>query len=148
MDWRPHRNRGVLSESRQPDNILYTACDIERIFLMLDERDRVERIYINFCNPWNRAKQRKKRLTHPKQLRRYLNVLSKRGEIWFKTDDRILFEDTLGYLSECGLQLIYLTRDLAASGFEPNIKTEHEQMFESEGKKTSFLIARRRHEYD
>ena len=55
----------------EPDNIILTRHDIERILLFMSERDTVDRIYINFCNPWPKPKHRKKRLTHTKQLMLY-----------------------------------------------------------------------------
>ena len=51
----------------EPKNILLTRFDIERIGLILDKKDEIERIYINFCNPWPKGKHRKKRLTHSRQ---------------------------------------------------------------------------------
>ena len=53
------------------DNVLLTPYDISRITNILSPEDTVERIYINFCNPWDHPKQFKKRLTHPRQLEQY-----------------------------------------------------------------------------
>ena len=54
------------------DNIRILSQDIERISTLLLPQDQVERIYINFCNPWSqKAKHRKRRLTHPRQLEQY-----------------------------------------------------------------------------
>ena len=64
----------------EPDNILLTRFDIERIFLILNKEDNIQRIYINFCNPWPKGKHRKKRLTHTRQLEKYKEFLSKNGE--------------------------------------------------------------------
>ena len=55
----------------EPSNIIITRFDIERILLMMNNNDNIERIYINFCNPWPRGKHRKKRLTHTRQLEKY-----------------------------------------------------------------------------
>ena len=55
-------------ENIEPENVIITRFDIERINLILDKKDNIERIYINFCNPWPKGKHRKKRLTHSKQL--------------------------------------------------------------------------------
>ena len=54
--------------NKEPDNVILTRFDIERILLMMNNNDNIERIYINFCNPWPRGKHRKKRLTHTRQL--------------------------------------------------------------------------------
>lgn len=129
--------------NEKPDNVLLTIHNIERIYSMLGEDDRVERIYINFCNPWPRGKHKKRRLTHTRQLIQYRDFLSDEGEIRFKTDDDGLFEESLDYFSESGFEIIYLNRDLHSSGYEPNLMTEHEKMFSDEGIKIKFLIARK-----
>ena len=79
----------------EPENIILTRHDIERILLFMSKEDEVERIYINFCNPWPKPKHKKKRLTHTKQLMLYKEFLKENGEIYFKTDDDGLFNDSL-----------------------------------------------------
>ena len=129
----------------EPNNVILTRFDIERINLILDEADKVERIYINFCNPWPRGKHRKKRLTHTKQLEKYKEFLVDGGEIYFKTDDDDLFDSSLYYFDECGFEIISKTYDLhSESIFEKNIETEHEKMFSEQGIKIKALIARLR----
>ncbi|MCI8412289.1 MAG: tRNA (guanosine(46)-N7)-methyltransferase TrmB [Clostridia bacterium] len=126
----------------EPNNIILTRFDIERIFLMLDKKDKIERIYINFCNPWPRGKHRKKRLTHTRQLEKYKEFLIDKGEIYFKTDDDELFESSLIYFEECGFEIIQKTYDLHSTPiFEKNIETEHEKMFSEQGIKIKALIA-------
>ena len=71
--------------NKKPDNIYITRYDIDRILNIFDEKDNIERIYINFCNPWPRGKHHKKRLTHTRQLEKYKQFLSKDGCIYFKT---------------------------------------------------------------
>ena len=71
----------------EPKNIVLTRFDIERILLMLDKNDKIERIYINFCNPWPKGKHRKKRLTHTRQLEKYREFLVDNGKIYFKTEN-------------------------------------------------------------
>ena len=61
--------------NKEPDNVILTRFDIERILLMMNNNDNIERIYINFCNPWPRGKHRKKRLTHTRQLEKYKEFL-------------------------------------------------------------------------
>lgn len=127
----------------EPNNIFITRFDIERINLILDKNDKIERIYINFCNPWPRGKHRKKRLTHSKQLEKYKEFLNKNGEIYFKTDDDELFESSLIYFEESGFEIIRKTYDLHSENiFEKNIETEHEKMFSEQGIKIKALIAK------
>ena len=116
------------------NNVYLTRFDIERILMILDEQDSIERIYINFCNPWPRGKHRKKRLTHIRQLEKYNQFLKSGGEIYFKTDDDELFNDSLLYFKQAGLDIIDTTYDLANTpNFWNNIETEHERMFKNDG---------------
>ncbi|MFR8233885.1 MAG: tRNA (guanosine(46)-N7)-methyltransferase TrmB [Clostridia bacterium] len=129
----------------EPNNILLTRFDIERIGLILDKKDNIERIYINFCNPWPKGKHRKKRLTHSRQLEKYKGFLKEGGEIFFKTDDDDLFNSSLIYFEESGFEIIKKTYDLHSDGiFEKNIETEHEKMFSEQGIKIKALIAKRK----
>lgn len=126
-----------------PKNILITRFDVERINLILDEKDKINRIYINFCNPWPRGKHRKKRLTHSKQLENYKKFLQPKAEIYFKTDDDELFEASIHYLEESGFEIIDKTENLHDKPiFQENIETEHEKMFSEQGIKIKALIAR------
>ena len=127
----------------EPVNILLTRFDIERILLILDKKDEVERIYINFCNPWPKGKHRKKRLTHTRQLEKYKEFLKNGGEIYFKTDDDDLFNSSLLYFKEAGFEIIKKTYDLHNEPiFKRNIETEHEKMFSEQGINIKALIAR------
>ena len=99
-------------ENKEINNVVLTRFDIERILLIMNENDNVERIYINFCNPWPRGKHRKKRLTHIRQLEKYREFLKDGGEIYFKTDDDGLFIDSLSYLENSGFKIIKKTYDL------------------------------------
>ena len=135
--------QAYLNNNLEPENILITRFDIERILLILGEEDKIQRIYINFCNPWPRGKHRKKRLTHSIQLEKYKHFLEKNGEIYFKTDDEDLFTSSLIYFKESGFEIVKKTEDLhKESIFETNIETEHEKMFSEQGIKIKALIAR------
>ena len=132
-------------QNKKVDNVYLTRYDIERILNILDKNDNIERIYINFCNPWPKGKHRKKRLTHTRQLEKYKEFLVDNGEIYFKTDDDRLFSDSLNYFEECGFEIINKTYDLANTpNFWDNIMTEHEKMFMDEGIKIKALIARKK----
>ncbi len=130
------------AEDREPDNVVLMPQDIERISDMMSPNDTVERIYINFCNPWPKPKHNKRRLTYPRQLELYKQFLAKDGEIRFKTDDDALFADTLGYLEESGFEILYKTYDLHAENRPDNVMTEHEKMFMEKGIKIKALAAR------
>ena len=107
---------------------------------VFDKNDKIDRIYINFCNPWPRPKHRKRRLTHTRQLEKYKQFLKEGGEIHFKTDDDELYKDTLTYFKEAGFKILKDITDLANTN-EENIITEHEQMFMNEGIKIKKIVA-------
>ena len=130
--------------NKEIDNVILTRFDIERIPLILGEKDNIKRIYINFCNPWPKGKHRKKRLTHTRQLEKYKTFLAKDGEIYFKTDYDDLFNGSLGYFEESGFTIVKKTYDLHAEPiWENNIETEHEKMFKEQGIKIKALMARK-----
>lgn len=136
----------VYAEKNIPvKNVYLTRYDIERILLIMDDTDKIDRVYINFCNPWPRGKHRKKRLTHTRQLERYRQFLKDGGEIYFKTDDDGLFNDSLLYFEQAGFEIINKTFDLENTpNFWDNIETEHEKMFKEQGIKIKAAIARKK----
>lgn len=126
------------------DNLLLVNYNVELLDKIILPEDKIERLFINFCNPWPRPKHKKRRLTYYKKLEMYKRFLQPEAEIRFKTDDDELFEESLEYFAQSGYEILYLTRDLHADGFAENIETEHEKMFTEEGKKIKFLIARQK----
>lgn len=135
------RNIVKIFEDKPVENILLTAQNIELIEDVFSPQDVIERIYINFCNPWGREKHKKRRLTHMRQLNHYKTFLKKGSEIRFKTDDDGLFEESLEYFKECGFDIVYITHDLHNSDVEYNIETEHEKMFSEQGIPIKYCIA-------
>ena len=128
----------------EPENVILTRFDIDRILLILSEEDQIDRIYINFCNPWPKGKHRKKRLTHTRQLEKYKVFLKENGEIYFKTDDDDLFACSLNYFEEAGFKVLKKTYDLHSEpDFWYNIETEHEKMFSEQGIEIKALVARK-----
>ena len=137
--------RNTEAEYREDpvDNLRYSAVDACSIHDSFGPADGIERIFINFCNPWTeKAKHHKRRLTHTRQLMQYRDFLAPGGQIFFKTDDDALFTASKRYLDESGFEIVYLTDDLHASGYSPNYVSEHEQLYVSRGCKIHFLIAK------
>ncbi|MBQ3424313.1 MAG: tRNA (guanosine(46)-N7)-methyltransferase TrmB [Clostridia bacterium] len=129
-------------EGRAPENLVFSAVDAMRIYDTFAPEDAIERIYINFPNPWDeRAKHHKRRLTHTRQLMQYRDFLTEGAEVWFKTDNDALFTATRRYMGESGFRIRYATEDLHASGFQPNYISEHEQLYIAQGKPIRFIIA-------
>ena len=127
---------------REVDNVLIMSHEIEIIQNIMNENDIVDRIYINFCNPWPKPRHNKKRLTHTRQLENYKKFLKDDGEIYFKTDDDNLFRASIKYFEEAGFKIEKITYDLHNEQiWENNIETEHEKMFTKQGIKIKALIA-------
>ncbi len=137
------RNIEAAYNFENPENLFLIRANVERISEVFDKADGVKRIYINFCNPWPKKKHNKKRLTHPRQLVQYKEILSEDGEIYFKTDSDELFEASLEYFKEAEFEVTKITYDLHSELiFEENVVTEHEKMFSEEGIKIKALIAK------
>lgn len=88
----------------------------------------IDRMFINFPDPWPRSKNAKRRLTYRKFLRMYSRVIRENGEIHFKTDNAKLFEFSVEELELVGLPTKNLTRDLHANG-PVGIMTGYEEKF-------------------
>lgn len=125
-------------------NLLLVKYNVEMLDKIITADDKIDRLFINFCNPWPRAKHKKRRLTYYKKLEMYKTFLKPDSEIRFKTDDDGLFDESLEYFEQSGYEILYLTRDLHASNVTDNIETEHEKMFSEEGIKIKYLIARQK----
>lgn len=131
------------NKHRNIDNVYLTRYDIERITNIFEKNDEIERIYINFCNPWPRGKHHKKRLTHTRQLEKYKTFLKNEGLIYFKTDDEELFMHSLGYFKNSGFEIIKFTYDLEKEkNFWKSYQTEHEKMFKEQGIKIKAAIVK------
>ena len=132
---------------KEVDNLLIVAQNIEQILDIMDEKDEIDRLYINFCNPWPRPKHKKKRLTHTRQLEKYKAFLKDGAEVYFKTDDDELFDESIKYFEESGFEILKMTYNLHKEPiWENNIETEHEKMFSEEGIKIKALIAKIKHQ--
>ncbi|MBQ4271746.1 MAG: tRNA (guanosine(46)-N7)-methyltransferase TrmB [Clostridiales bacterium] len=96
--------------------------------------DEIDRIYINFCDPWSRRNKPKRRLTYRAFLEQYKVLLKEHGQIHFKTDNDELYDFSLEEFKECGFALSELTRDLHNSEWDKdNVRTEFEQKFADQG---------------
>ncbi|WP_243524869.1 tRNA (guanosine(46)-N7)-methyltransferase TrmB [Bacillus pseudomycoides] len=96
-------------------------------------KGEIDRVYLNFSDPWPKNRHAKRRLTYKTFLRNYEEVLVTGGEIHFKTDNQGLFEYSLMSMAEYGMLLTFLSLDLHNSDFEGNIMTEYEEKFSNKG---------------
>lgn len=119
-------------EAEKPINLRLirgNGANIEDLFT----KGELDRLFLNFSDPWPKTRHAKRRLTHAAFLSRYENVLKKDGEIHFKTDNRKLFEYSLVSMSEYGMILKEVSLDLHAQMPEDNIMTEYEEKFSAKG---------------
>ena len=116
------------AQAAELKNVRFVDIDAERLDDFF-EKGEIERIYLNFSDPWKKSKQAKRRLTHKRFLDRYKQVLRDGGYIWFKTDNIKLFEFSLNSFAAENFKLENITLDLHDSGFEGNVVTEYEQKF-------------------
>lgn len=121
------------------ENIRILPMYIEKIGEVFAPKE-IERIYINFCNPWPNKRHHKRRLTHPNFLRVYKSFLKPGSEIWFKTDDDQLFEDSLDYFKHEGFEAVYKTVNLHNCDYKGTLMTEYEEKFMTLGIRIKFAI--------
>jgi len=104
----------------------YDALNLKDVF----EEGEVNKIYLNFSDPWPKSRHEKRRLTSFVFMEIYKNILNKNGDIEFKTDNDQLYEYTLNMLREKKWNIKYYTNDLYNSKFiENNTATEYEKKF-------------------
>jgi len=122
-------------------NVAFSNENADRIDIILPEKS-VDKLFLNFSDPWPRKKNAKRRLTSPLFLKRYKKILKDGAKIHFKTDNIGLFEYSLETLKEAGFTLYNVCYDLHASELnEENIMTEYERNFSAQGFKINYLEA-------
>lgn len=126
---------GDRKNSHSLENIRFLcmdACELEQVFAPRE----VDRIYLNFSDPWPKARHARRRLTSSGFLERYSRVLVPGGELEFKTDNRDLFDFSLTQVEEAaGWTMKMYTRDLHHDEVMKtgNIMTEYEEKFSAMG---------------
>ena len=131
-------------EQEEPTNF-YFMCEDAAILPELFAPGEVDRIYLNFSDPWPKDRHAKRRLTSRQFFARYDKVLKKEGHLEFKTDNQDLFTFSLEEIPEAGWRLDASTRDLHHDEVlnEGNVMTEYEEKFSSMGNPICKLIASR-----
>lgn len=128
----------ILDEEEKIPNlklVLTDANDIEEVF-----KNDVDRIYLNFSDPWPKSKHEKRRLTSKNFLEKYDNVFNGKKEIFQKTDNFDFFEYSRKSFLEYGYEIKNLTYDLHNEDIF-NIPTEYEEKFSAKGVKINRLEA-------
>ena len=122
-------------------NVLFLDCDAANLPAIFG-RGEVDRIYINFCDPWPGKKHAKRRLTSGTFLPIYREILRPGGEIHLKTDNDDLFEYSLEQLALYGFALSEITRDLHRDGIR-GVTTDYEAKFHEQGVRINRCVATR-----
>lgn len=123
-------------------NLKFIRMDAELITNIFGEGE-VDKIYLNFSDPWPKDRHAKRRLTSKEFFARYNVILKKDGQVHFKTDNRELFDFSLEEVVNANWKLLEHTFDLHNNDKmnEGNVMTEYETRFSSEGKPICKLIA-------
>ena len=130
-------------EDFEHDNLRLIRMDAENIEEVFD-KDEVDRIYLNFSDPWPKDRHAKRRLTSTRFLERYDNILTPEGRVMFKTDNKDLFDFSLEQVEEARWILENHTYDLHHSEYnEGNVMTEYEEKFSAKGNPICRLVAYR-----
>lgn len=125
-------------------NLYFLREDAQKLAEMF-EKEEVGRIYLNFSDPWPKDRHAKRRLTSPRFMAVYNQILRAEGVVEFKTDNRQLFEYSLQAIPEAGWEIDWHTFDLHHSDYgTDNVMTEYEAKFSAQGKPICKLSASRR----
>ena len=118
-------------EKEEINNLKFIRIDarkIEEIFYK-----EIDRIYLNFSDPWPKARHDKRRLSSPNFLKKYDNIFQKEKMIIMKTDNRKLFEFSIISFTNYGYKINDISLDLHNDDIKDNIETEYEKKFSSMG---------------
>lgn len=124
----------VLEKVREMEleNIRLLLLDANRIKEYFNENE-VDRVFLNFSDPWPKKRHEKRRLTFKSFLEQYKAILKKDGELHFKTDNRGLFEYSLVSLNQFGMNFHEVILNLHENEPGDNIRTEYEEKFSARG---------------
>lgn len=128
------------TDAAQIANIRFVHLFVQDIRDLFEDGE-LSGIYLNFSDPWPKARHAKRRLTYGERLLGYRQVLSPSGFIAVKTDNEGLFEFTLEEIRRCGLEIREMSRDLHNSEYQAReITTEYEDKFRNAGKNINYVL--------
>ena len=138
----PLGSESIPFGKEQCGNVRFTVGDAKALLPLFSDNS-VDSIYINFCDPWSKKGHTKRRLTYIEFLKMYSRILKPEGKLYFKTDNRPLFDFSLEEVEKSSFTLEYHTFDLHNSEMnEQNIQTEYERNFSAKGFSINMLIAK------
>ena len=122
-------------------NVLLVNMDVHYLFEKMG-KDRFDYIYLNFSDPWPKKRQHKRRLTYPTILNEYYEVLKNNGKVIFKTDNDLLFNDSVEYFKESKFVVESITYDYQNLD-EDDKMTEYEKKFRGLNTPIKRIVARK-----
>lgn len=125
------------AKDKKLDNVRIICANAENL-LDWFEPGEIKELYLNFSDPWPKARHAKRRLTHRNFLAKYKELLGEGGHLRFKTDNRALFDFSVEEFKEFGLNIIALSYDLHHSEYANPVQTEYEQKFSALGTPINF----------
>lgn len=129
-----------LREEGVPLDNLRFMCTFVNDMRDLFATESLAGIYLNFSDPWPKARHAKRRLTHHKRLMNYGQVVKEGGFVEFKTDNDDLFEFTLEEIGETNYAIMEQTRNLHGSQYDSRLTmTEYEHKFYEQGKNINYV---------
>jgi tRNA (guanine-N7-)-methyltransferase len=138
----PYGGEAVDFTEEEMGNVRFAVGDAAELLKDFPESS-IDAIFINFCDPWSKKGYAKRRLTYIDFLNMYSRLLVNGGKIFFKTDNRELFDFSLEQIEISKFDLEYKTYDLHSSEMnDVNIQTEYERNFSEKGFKINMLIAK------
>ncbi len=138
----PLGGESIHFKKEELGNVRFTIGDAKELLPKFPDNS-VESIFINFCDPWSKKGHTKRRLTYIEFLKMYSRILTPNGKIYFKTDNRPLFDFSLEEIEKSPFSLEYYTYDLHNSDKnDVNIQTEYERNFSAKGFSINMLIAK------
>lgn len=149
---RLHPEKGFIAVESQHDIAFYPARaaleqELTNVRVVLADAEgllewfepgEIRELYLNFSDPWPKARHAKRRLTHRRFLELYRKLLGSGGHLRFKTDNRELFDFSLGEFEAAGLKVLQVSFDLHASDILNEVQTEYEEKFSARGNKICF----------
>lgn len=122
------------------ENVRLVLLDANKLMDYFNENE-VDKVYLNFSDPWPKNRHAKRRLTHSNFLSSYKQLLKENSIVEFKTDNRGLFEFSLISMNTYGMKFENLNLDVHDDEPETNIRTEYEEKFSQRGHKIYWIQA-------
>lgn len=133
-----------MEEAERPENLHFIRMDARNIKDYFPE-ESVDRIYLNFSDPWPKTRHAHRRLVSEQFLKVFYPILKSGSMIEFKTDNRDLFDFAMEEYEKAGFSLVYSTYDLHADkeAMAENVMTEYEKKFSDKGNRICKYVIKR-----